>query len=120
MEALLGLHRPEDKVKQLERKVTQLVEESCFASDRGELQLVSMTDLLSAHTSEQQWCHAPCWWYDRWYDPPWYDRPWYDLRNENGEYFYWTLFMLIVVREINSEPQIRQFVSYHVSHEAKR
>ena len=44
MEALLGLYRPEDKVKQLERKVTQLVEESCFASDRGELQLVRMTD----------------------------------------------------------------------------
>ena len=32
--------RPEEKIKQLEKKVNELIEESCFASARGELQLV--------------------------------------------------------------------------------
>jgi len=31
---------PEEKVKQMEKKVNELVEESCFANDRGEFPLV--------------------------------------------------------------------------------
>jgi len=31
---------PEEKVKQLEKKVNELIEESCIANDRGELALV--------------------------------------------------------------------------------
>lgn len=33
--------RPEEKIKQLEKKVNELIEESCFASSRGEFQVVS-------------------------------------------------------------------------------
>ena len=32
---------PEEKIKQLEKKVNELIEESCFANSRGELQLVN-------------------------------------------------------------------------------
>ena len=35
--------RPEERIKQLEKKVNELIEESCFASSRGELQLVRTT-----------------------------------------------------------------------------
>ena len=35
--------RPEERIKQLEKKVNELIEESCFASSRGELQLVCTT-----------------------------------------------------------------------------
>ena len=31
---------PEEKVKQMEKKVNELIEESCFANDRGEFPLV--------------------------------------------------------------------------------
>ena len=33
----------EEKVKELEKKVNELIEESTFARERGELQLVSIT-----------------------------------------------------------------------------
>lgn len=36
---------PEEKVKQMEKKVNELVEESCFANDRGEFPLVRKTFL---------------------------------------------------------------------------
>lgn len=35
------LNSPEEKIKQMEKKVNELVEESCFANDRGEYPLVS-------------------------------------------------------------------------------
>lgn len=34
---------PEEKVKQMEKKVNELIEESCFANDRGEFPLVRKT-----------------------------------------------------------------------------
>lgn len=34
------IYSPEEKVKQMEKKVNELVEESCFANDRGEYPLV--------------------------------------------------------------------------------
>ena len=35
------INSPEEKIKQMEKKVNELVEESCFANDRGEYPLVS-------------------------------------------------------------------------------
>lgn len=35
-------YSPEEKIRQLEKKVNELIEESCFANSRGELQLVSV------------------------------------------------------------------------------
>ena len=34
------INSPEEKVKQMEKKVNELIEESCFANDRGEFPLV--------------------------------------------------------------------------------
>lgn len=40
----VSLHNsPEEKVKQMEKKVNELIEESCFANDRGEFPLVRKT-----------------------------------------------------------------------------
>ena len=33
---------PEEKIRQLEKKVNELIEESCFANSRGELSLVAI------------------------------------------------------------------------------
>ena len=40
------IYSPEEKVKQMEKKVNELIEESCFANDRGEFPLVRYTVLL--------------------------------------------------------------------------
>lgn len=37
------VYSPEEKVKQMEKKVNELIEESCFANDRGEYPLVRET-----------------------------------------------------------------------------
>ena len=34
-------HSPEEKIKLLEKKINELIEESCFAASRNEHQLVS-------------------------------------------------------------------------------
>jgi len=39
------IYSPEEKVKQMEKKVNELIEESCFANDRGEFPLVRKTFL---------------------------------------------------------------------------
>lgn len=44
---------PEEKVKQMEKKVNELIEESCFANDRGEYPLVRET--LLPHTVTAQY-----------------------------------------------------------------
>lgn len=36
------LSSPEEKIKALEKKVNELIEESCFANSRGEYQLVKL------------------------------------------------------------------------------
>lgn len=33
-------YSPEEKIRQLEKKVNELIEESCFANSRGEMSLV--------------------------------------------------------------------------------
>ena len=38
-----SVYSPEEKVKQMEKKVNELIEESCFANDRGEYPLVRET-----------------------------------------------------------------------------
>ena len=37
---------PEEKIRQLEKKVNELIEESCFANSRGELPLVNTMFIL--------------------------------------------------------------------------
>lgn len=37
----LFIIRPEEKIKQLEKKVNELIEESCFANSTGDLSLVN-------------------------------------------------------------------------------
>ena len=39
------LCRPEEKIKQLEKKVNELIEESCFANSRGEFSVVSVKQI---------------------------------------------------------------------------
>lgn len=40
------INSPEEKVKQMEKKVNELIEESCFANDRGEYPLVRVMSIL--------------------------------------------------------------------------
>ena len=41
------INSPEEKIKQMEKKVNELIEESCFANDRGEFPLVRKTSIFS-------------------------------------------------------------------------
>lgn len=45
---LFSLNSPEEKIKQMEKKVNELIEESCIAYGRGEIRLVRQIILKQA------------------------------------------------------------------------
>lgn len=57
-----SLYSPEEKVKQMEKKVNELIEESCFANDRGEYPLVREThpDIVYSGTDLRKTFAATC------------------------------------------------------------